>query len=149
MSDDDEVFDELARRAGAALRRPAPEDGMSVIVAPAATPASTQGDRCRRGWVGNADRRCVGRLQSRRRRQLAPVDSSPATLPATTVDAVPDTLPATTVEPVPETLPATTVEAVPDTLAAMWPQSSIDEVRQAQSSPTPATPPTPGRSIRG
>jgi hypothetical protein len=30
-SDDDAVFDELARRAGAALRRPAPEDGVSVI----------------------------------------------------------------------------------------------------------------------
>ena len=29
--DDDAVFDELARRAGAALRRPAPEDGVSVI----------------------------------------------------------------------------------------------------------------------
>ena len=29
--DGDAVFDELARRAGAALRRPAPEDGVSVI----------------------------------------------------------------------------------------------------------------------
>src|SRR5262245_57995315 len=29
--DDDPVFDELARRAGAALRRPAPEDGVRVI----------------------------------------------------------------------------------------------------------------------
>src|SRR5262245_37714070 len=29
--DDDAAFDELARRAGAALRRPAPEDGVRVI----------------------------------------------------------------------------------------------------------------------
>ncbi len=29
--DDDAVFDELARRAGAALRRPAPEDGVRAI----------------------------------------------------------------------------------------------------------------------
>ena len=31
--DDDAVFDELARRAGAALRRPAPDDGVRVIAA--------------------------------------------------------------------------------------------------------------------
>ena len=46
--DDDAMFDELAARAGAALRRPAPEDGVTRHRRPAATPASSEGDRGRR-----------------------------------------------------------------------------------------------------
>jgi PQQ-like domain len=81
--DDDAVFDELARRAGAALRRPAPEDGVSVIAhrrrRQQALKATVVG--------GIAVASLIGAVVVSTRDDpdsLRPVDSSPATLPATT-----------------------------------------------------------------
>ena len=85
--DDDAVFDELARRAGAALRRPAPEDGVSVIAhrqrRQQALKASVVG--------GVAVATLIGALLVVSTRDdpdgLRPADSLPATLPATTTPA--------------------------------------------------------------
>ena len=50
--DDDAVFDELARRAGAALRRPAPDDGVRAIAARQRRQQALKASRCRRGRGG-------------------------------------------------------------------------------------------------
>ena len=108
--DGDAVFDELARRAGAALRRPAPEDGVSVIAhrrrRQQALKASVVG--------GVAVATLIGALLVVSTRDdpdgLRPADSLPATLPATTtpaptpavlvpVDSSPATVPAATTPP--------------------------------------------------
>lgn len=109
-SDDDAVFDELARRAGLALRRPAPEDGVSVIAhrrhRQQALKATVVG--------GVAVATLIGALLVVSNRDdpdgLRPVDLSPATFPATTTPASTPTalLP---VDPSPATLPANTTPA--------------------------------------
>ena len=86
-NDDDAVFDDLARRAGAALRRPAPEDGVRVIAhrrrRQQALKASVVG--------GVAVATLIGALVVVSNRDdrdgLRPVDSPPATLPTTTLPA--------------------------------------------------------------
>ena len=88
LDDDDEAaFDELARRAGAALRRPAPADGVRVIAArqrrQQALKASVVG--------GVAVVTLIGALVVIANRDdpdsFPPVDSSPSTTPATTTPA--------------------------------------------------------------
>jgi hypothetical protein len=122
-SDDDAAFDELARRAGAALRRPAPEDGVRVIVARQRTrralKASVVGGVAVATLIG-----AVVIIASRDDPDsLRPVESSPPTNPATTipsptptallpVDSLPATLPATTT-----LAPSTTSTAPPATIA--------------------------------
>ncbi|MDQ3096254.1 MAG: hypothetical protein M3Q82_09950 [Actinomycetota bacterium] len=143
--EDDAVFDELARRAGAALRRPAPADGVHVIAArrrrQQAVKATVAG-----GAVAAV---VIGTLMVASRRDdpdgLPVVDSTPATLPATTtpVPATTGLLPATTTPPpgvettVAPTVNAparttTTSDTEPTMSGGMWPQSSVDEVREAQ-----------------
>ena len=85
--DDEAEFDDLARRAGAALRRPAPADGVRVIAArqrrQQALKASVVG--------GVAVATLIGALVIIANRDdadsLPPVDSSPPTTPATTTPA--------------------------------------------------------------
>ena len=90
-ADDDAVFDELARRAGAALRRPPPEDGVRAIA------ARQRRQQARNAAIvgGVAVAALVGALVIVSGRndpdRLPPVDSSPQMLPATT------TVPATTI----------------------------------------------------
>ena len=121
------AFDELARRAGAALRRPAPEDGVSVIAhrrrRQQALKATVVG--------GVAVATLIGALVVVSVRDdpdgLRPVDSPPATLPATTNPAPTPTalLP---VDPSPATLPATT-PAVIATTASQTFQATVNHSR--------------------
>jgi hypothetical protein len=132
--DHDAVFDELARRAGAALRRPAPEDGVQVIAArqrrQQALKASVVG--------GIAVATLIGALVVVANRDdpdsLPPVDSSPPTSPATTTPAPTPTavLPA---ESLPATLPATT-GPTPTAIASI----PVDS--------RPATIPTPPAAVK-
>ena len=126
--DDDAVFDDLARRAGAALRHSAPADGVRVIAA-----------RQRRQQVlkasvvgGVAVVTLIGALVIVANRDdsdgLPPVDSSPPTFPATTtptptstallpVESLPATLPATT-SPTPPATASIPVDSLPATIPA-------------------------------
>jgi hypothetical protein len=105
--DDEAVFDDLARRAGEALRRPAPADGVRVIAArrrrEQALKTSVLG--------GVAVATLIGALVIIANRNdadsLPPVDSSPATLPATTI-AAPTPTALVPVDSSPATLPPTT-----------------------------------------
>jgi hypothetical protein len=106
--DVDADFDELARRAGAALRRPAPEDGVRAIAArqrhQQALKATVIGGVAVVALVGTLVV-LAGRDDSD---NVPPVDSSPTTLPATTtpsptisalvpIDSSPDLAATTTV----------------------------------------------------
>ncbi|HZI45795.1 MAG TPA: hypothetical protein VFD53_11270, partial [Ilumatobacter sp.] len=96
---DDREFDDLARRAGAALRRPAPADGVRVIAArqrrQQALKASVVG--------GVAVATLIGALAIIANRDesdsLPPVDSSPPTTPAPTPTSFPIVDPPTTGAP--------------------------------------------------
>ena len=85
--DDDAAFDELARRAGAALRRPAPEDGVSVIAHRRRRQQALKATVV--GGVAVATLIVALVVVSNRDDPagLRPVDSPPATLPATTAAA--------------------------------------------------------------
>jgi len=125
-ADDDAVFDDLARRAGAALRRPAPEDGVRVIA------ARRRRQQALKTVVGGAAvASLIGALvviAIRDGTDRSPqVDSPPATLPATTTPAPATTgvLPATTTPP-----PTTTRTAVPTQTALLPVDPSLDTVAQ-------------------
>jgi hypothetical protein len=124
--DDDAVFEELARRAGAALRRPAPVDGVRAIAArrrrQQALKATVVGGAVVASLIGALV--VVSRPEDPDR--LPPVDSTPATIPVTATPA-----PITTVSVVssPDTSPRTTTPAVAiDTT----PVTTIDTSRQTQ-----------------
>ena len=108
VSDDGAAFDELARRAGAALRRPAPEDGVRAIVA-----RRRNRQALRVGAVGGAAVvvTLLGALVVVSQRddpdRLRPVDSVPVTIPAPTAPA-PITTASVPVDSVPATLPTPT-----------------------------------------
>ena len=110
--DDEVMFDELATRAGAALRRPAPADGVAVIA------ARRRHRQARKAILvgGIALATLTGALMiasNSRDAPQTPANSAPDTLTtATTVDSPPGT----TVDSVPETVPATTVVAAGTTI---------------------------------
>jgi hypothetical protein len=113
--DDDAAFDDLGRRAGAALRRPAPEHGASGIAR-----------QVRRGHAiktsivaGTALAMVVGALYvfSAGNDALAPVDTEPALRSTTT--AAPSTTALTPVVAVPETPAPTTVMTTTVTVVPM------------------------------
>jgi hypothetical protein len=104
--DDDEAFDELARRAGAALRRPAPEDGMRAIAArqrrQQALKAAVVGGAAVAALIG-----ALVIVSNRDDSDSVPaVDSSPTSVPASTTPSPSsnpvDSSPATT-SPAPST----------------------------------------------
>ena len=115
-SDDDAVFDELARRAGAALRRPAPEDGVSVIAhrrrRQQALKATVVGGVAVASLIG-----AVVIVSTRDDPDsLRPVDSSPATLPATTTPSPTPTPTPTALGPAPTPTASVPDESVPATI---------------------------------
>ncbi len=113
--DDDAVFDELARRAGAALRRPAPADGVRAIAAgqrrQQALKASVVG--------GVAVALLITGLVIVSTRddpdRLPPVDSVLATIPTPTAPA-PMTTSSVPVDSVPATIPTSTPNTLPPTV---------------------------------
>ena len=124
--DDDAVFDELARRAGAALRRPAPADGVRAIAA-----RQRRRQALKATVVGGvAVASLIGALVVVSRRddtdRLPPADSTPATIPVTTTPA-----PITTVSVVssPDTSPGTTT---PANAIDTTPVTTIDTSAQTQ-----------------
>jgi hypothetical protein len=142
-AEDDAVFDELARRAGAALRRPAPEDGVSVIAHRRRRQQALKATVV--GAVAVAS--LIGTLVVVSTRDdpdsLRPVDSSPATLPATTTP-VPTATASLPVDPSATTLPATTTPAPSTTPAAPSPpapaQSLWVELEPGATAPLPPAP---------
>jgi hypothetical protein len=150
--DDDARFDDLARRAGAALGRPTPADGVRVIAArqqrQQALKASVVG--------GVAVATLIGALVIIGGRDdpdsLPTVDSSPPTTPATTtpaptptallpVDSSPATLPATTT-PAPSATASVPVDSVPvtiPTLASATPSPWV-ELEPGATAPLPPAP---------
>jgi hypothetical protein len=135
--DDEAVFDDLARRAGAALRRPAPDDGVRVIAARQrrrqALRASVAG--------GVAVGTLIGTLVIIANRDdpesLPPVDSSPVTVPATrpvTTTPASSTTPSSSTTPTapPTTIPAGQTqlftEVAPDTMVTL-PRAPADAPR--------------------
>ena len=125
--DDEAVFDELARRAGAALRRPAPDDGVRVIAArqrrQQAFKASVVG--------GVAVMALIGTLVVIANRDnpdsLPPVDSSPPATPATTTPA-PTPTASLPVESSPTTRPATSTPAPSTTAIAPSPPGAVQSL---------------------
>jgi hypothetical protein len=124
--DDDAVFDELARRAGAALRRPAPEDGVRAIAArqrrQQALKATVVGGVAVVALIGTLVI-LAGRDDSD---SVPPVDSSPTTLPATTTPS-PTTSALVPIDSSPAVAVTTTVaEARSDALLGSWTSTDTD-----------------------
>jgi len=138
-SDDDAAFDELARRAGAALRRPAPEDGVRAIVA-----RKRNRQALKVSTVGGAAvvATLLGVLVVVSQRddpdRLSPVESVPGTVPKPTavapvttesvLESVPATIPTPTAAtsspstaPTPAVVPSLWVELDPGATAALPP----------------------------
>ena len=140
--DDDAVFDELARRAGAALRRPAPADGVHAIAArqrrQQALKASVVG--------GVAVAALFGALVIVSTRddpdRLPPVDSVTATIPTPTAPA-PMTTASVPVDSVPATIPTSTA-AVPSLSTVPTPPAAVPslwvELEPGATAPLPAAP---------
>ena len=130
--DDDAAFDEMARRAGAALRRPAPEDGVRGIVA-----RQRRQQVLKAGAVGGvAVVALIGAVvivSNRDPDSVLPVDSSPTSLPASTTPAPTtnpvDSSPATTT-PAPSTSVVAVIQLAPvmtpDLFTAIAPRSRVD-----------------------
>jgi hypothetical protein len=124
---DDAGFDELARRAGAALRRPAPAEGVRAI-----TQRHRRQQALKLTVVGGVTvAALIGTLAFAATRNepdsVAPVDSPPVTLAATTIPP-PATATVATDAPTVDTAPSTAAVLAPDaestTTSAPPPRSS-------------------------
>ena len=129
---DDAVFDELARRAGAALRRPAPADGARVIAA-----RQRRQQAFKVSAVGGiAVVTLIGALVVVSQRhdpdRLPPVDSVTATIPTSTA-AAPTTTESVPVDSVPATVPTP-----PAAVASLWVELEPGATAPLPPAPIPA-----------